>query len=416
MKKKIWIINHYAGNMFLQEGGRHFWFAERLKKNGYEPTILCASTIHNSNTSIDTKDKSVLIDGCGKFPFVFIKTPDYQGNGRKRIMNMYSFYKNIKRFSGEISDILGVPDIIYASSVHPLTLVAGIKIAKRFGIPCICEVRDLWPLGLIEYGIIKDKSLLASLLYKGEKWIYKKADAVIMTVEGCRQYIKDMGWEKEVDINKVHYINNGIVIKDFDENIEDFQIEDEDLIGSGNCNIVYTGSIRKANDLNALVDAAEVLRGKNRPEIKILVFGEGDEREALEKKVREKNLTNIVFKGEVDKKYVASIVSKANVNILHRTTNRTDIYGQSQNKLFDYMAAGKPIFSTYDQPYNLVKEYDCGTSVSDQTPDSIADGIIAIVSDEINYEKYSHNAREGAKDFDFDVLTEKLIRIIEESG
>ena len=47
MKKKVWIINHYATDMYKNKGGRHFWFAENLLKKNYQPIIFCANTYHN---------------------------------------------------------------------------------------------------------------------------------------------------------------------------------------------------------------------------------------------------------------------------------------------------------------------------------------------------------------------------------
>ena len=60
-KKKIWIMNHYATNMYFNEGGRHYWFAENLIKQGYEPTIFCANVRHNTDDIIDVGDEKYFI-------------------------------------------------------------------------------------------------------------------------------------------------------------------------------------------------------------------------------------------------------------------------------------------------------------------------------------------------------------------
>ena len=75
----------------------------------------------------------------------------------------------------------GRPDVIFASSVHPLTLVAGLQLAKHFGVKCVCEVRDLWPESIVVYSnrFTKDNPLI-KLLYRGEKWIYKKAESLCL--------------------------------------------------------------------------------------------------------------------------------------------------------------------------------------------------------------------------------------------
>ena len=162
--KTIWIWNHYATNMFFEKGGRHHWFGRHLVKKGYNVKIFCASTIHNSEEEVDTKGRTYFTDFSDRIEYVFIKTPKYTGNGKARIKNMYAFYKELFPVSKEIAAKDGDPDVILASSVHPLTLIAGIKIAKKMGIPCVCEVRDLWPESLIEVGILGRDSLPAKVL------------------------------------------------------------------------------------------------------------------------------------------------------------------------------------------------------------------------------------------------------------
>ena len=69
----------------------------------------------------------------------------------------------------------------------------------------------------------KEKQYYCKILYQGEKWIYKKADSIIMTWEGGKDYIIDQGWEKEIDLAKVNHISNGVVIDSFDRNSEEIQ-------------------------------------------------------------------------------------------------------------------------------------------------------------------------------------------------
>ena len=203
IKKNVWIMNHYATNMFKNRGGRHYYFAKNLIDRGYDVTIFCASTIHNSYGSIDMGQNKYIIDSVDGIKFVFVKTSNYVGNGKQRIKNMVNFYINLFPVSKVCAKLSGKPDIILASSVHPLTLVAGIKISKKFHIPCICEMRDLWPLTLIEMGAIKPNGLAAKIMYTGEKWIYKKADSLIFTGEGEIEYIKDMKWDNVIDLSKI---------------------------------------------------------------------------------------------------------------------------------------------------------------------------------------------------------------------
>ena len=89
MKSKVWIFNHYATDMFFTRGGRHYWFAKYLIRNGYEPTIFCANTRHNTKNQLVTiergKWKTDKIDGITS---VFVKTTNYLSNGLDRVRNM----------------------------------------------------------------------------------------------------------------------------------------------------------------------------------------------------------------------------------------------------------------------------------------------------------------------------------------
>lgn len=412
-KKRVWIFNHYATNMFFNKAGRHYWFAENLKNSGYDPTIFCANIRHNSEDVIETKNRKYSTKTSEGIPFTFVPTKPYKVNGFKRIKNMIDFYRNLFPVAKKYAKKNGIPDVIIASSVHPLTLVAGIRIAKKFGVPCICEVRDLWPESIVAYGGLKRTSFVAKLLYRGEKWIYKNANSIIMTWEGGKDYIVDQGWYNQIDLEKVNHLSNGVVIKEFDINSEKYQIDDRDLEDKNYINVVYAGSIRSVNNLGMLLDTAKVIQAKGRKDIRLLIYGSGDEKEVLIKRCIEERINNVIFKGRVDKKYVPSILKKAHINILHNSSTSLDKYGQSQNKFFEYLAAGKCIVQTYTTGYSICEKYECGISAPKQNAEEIAKVLISAISNEEKYHIMGRNARSAAHEFDFGRLTEKLIDIIE---
>ena len=418
MKKNIWIINHYATGMLYSKGGRHYWFAKYLKREGYEPVIFSCNTKHGVlERYIDTEDLWVEqyaeeID----VPFVLIKSNLYLGNGLKRILNMIVFYKNVKKVAKEYAKEHGTPNIIYASSVHPLTLVAGIQLAKHFGVKCICEMRDLWPEAIVAYSKkLKKSNIFVKLLYQGEKWIYKKADALIFTQEGGPDYIRDHKWDKEnsgpIDMNKAYHINNGVDLEAFDENLNNFFLEDEDMDNPDTYKVVYTGAIRRINNLGIILDAAKEIENSK---IKFIIFGDGDELETLKKRVVDEKISNVIFKGRVNKQYIPSVVSRSDLNVVHWEMNPLVRVGESYNKAFEYFAAGKPVFYTIRPGYSIVEKYQCGRLTEGFTPKELADGIekMADISDEEKSEM-SINARNTAKIYDFANLTKNLIEIIE---
>lgn len=417
MKKNIWIWNHYATKMFKDHGGRHYGFAKSLVKFGANPTIFCASTIHNSNETIPMDNQRYVLDQTNGIPFVFIKTPEYKGNGKSRILNIIVFYRNLFSVARQYAKQFGKPDVILASSVHPLTLIAGIKISRKFGIPCICEIRDLWPESIVEYGALKRNSTITKLLYLGEKWIYKKATTLIFTMEGGKDYITEKGWNQEnggaIDLNKVHHINNGVDLETFDYNKEYHTLDDEDLNNEDTFKVVYTGSIRKANNVEKMVEAAEYIKLLGYHNIQFLIYGDGTEREELEHYCQSKGLQNIKFKGAVEKNKIPYILSQSNLNIMHFQQNSLKRYGASLNKMFEYFASGKPTVSDCEFAYDLIQKYRCGTVVDKASARQLADIVIQFSKmSKAEYTLYCENARIAAQDYDFHRLTEKLVKVI----
>ena len=412
MKKRIWIINHYAVNMFFDQGGRHLWMATELKKQGYEPIILCADRVHNGKETVPVKEGYTVKQYHG-IPFIFFKTRPYEGNGGSRVANMWDFYHGLMKHYYEISRKIWKPDVILASSVHPLTILAGIRMAKKMRIPCISEVRDLWPESLVAYGSLKKNSPAAKALYAGEKWLYKKSDAVIITFEGGRAYIQDKGWEREIPLSKVHYINNGVDVHEFERHMVDYVWPDSQLT-DGNYHVTYTGSLRRVNDVGILLDAAKIIAERGISDIEFLIYGEGNEREALEARVRDEQISNVYIKGRVEKKYIPYILRQSHINILQNASTILDKYGQSQNKYFEYMAAGRFIIQTYKTGYNVLERENCGILVENQTPEEIANAIIMVYNMPVeDYQRACEKTRALADEFDFAVLTGKLIGIIE---
>lgn len=410
-KKIIWIFNHYIIPPSVEEGHRHSNFAKYLVKKGYNVNLFYSSKLHNRDKNTIEDNSKFKIEDSEQGKYIAIRTRSYNDNGIQRILNILDYFFGLFKTTKEISKLEGVPDIIYASSVHPLTCLAGILIAKRYKVKCIVEIRDLWPESIVAYGLIKATNPLVKFLYLGEKWLYRKADKLVFTMEGGIDYIKEKGWDKEINISKVYHINNGVDLEAFNYNKEHYKFSDVDLDNASILKAVYTGSIRKTNNLQILVDAAMVIHNKGYDKVKIIVYGDGNHREYLEQYTEDNGIDNIIFKGSVDKKYIPFILSKCDLNILDLYKDKLFRFGISPNKLFDYFASGKPTLSI-EYNYDLIKKYQCGITISLSNADEIAKGIIRFCDMDDNQIKLiSENALKAAKDYDFIVLIDKLIEL-----
>lgn len=405
----IWIINHYVIPPNLGGLNRHYFFAKELIKRGHSVKIFTSSVVHNTEVDMMEDDRNKFKQICiDEIPFIYVKSSKYKGNGLDRIKNMLGFAWDIRKIKRYM--INEKPDIIYTSSPDIFTARASEKLAKKYRIPCIVEVRDLWPLSIVEYKKISEKHPVIRLLYQYEKNIYEKANALIFTMPGGKDYIKEKGWEKQVSLDKIFNINNGIdysncasnELEYWDENLEN------DLF-----KVIYAGSIRSVNDIGMLVDVAKNIQDISK-DIKFLIYGDGDQREGLIERCKVENIRNIVFKGRVDKCVIPYICGKADLNIINVKPTKVSNYGVSWNKLFDYMAAGKPILSTLKVKYDILEKYDCGVSLEEQSVTSITNAILMFYNmDSDRYNEMCRNAKEGVKDYYYNVLTDKLEKVIE---
>lgn len=416
--KRIWIINHYASEMYVNEGGRHFWFAKYLKRMGYDPLIICANTFHNRLESIEVGEKKYIVKEKKGINFLFLKTTPSIGNGLDRIKNMIFFYFSLLRRYKDIINSSGKPDLIIASSVHPLTMVAGVQLGKWLKIPCVCEVRDLWPEAIFEFNKLEEKSIAGKILINGEKWIYNNAESIIFTKQGDVDYLKERKWLTShggsIDEKKIHYINNGVDLKEFNKKRSEYKNTIPIIRKHNNCfRVTYCGAIRPINDVIKIAEAAKIL--KDYKDIEFIIYGEGNEKDNVESYIEQHQLSNVQIKGFIEKKYIPAILESSSVNLLnYSNSNYNWKRGNSSNKLFEYMASGKPIISTVKMGYSLIDKYQCGIELKQGDAKELAEAILEIKC--LSQEEYltmSKNAIKAAEDFDFEVLTSKLSNVIE---
>lgn len=412
-RKRVWIINHYA--IPPQYGGlcRHFYFSRYLREQGYDVDIFTASKVHNTTVNFITdKHTDMVVKEFDGVPYTYLRVADYRGNGLSRIRNMLEFPWRVWRCLRKRQPR---PDVIYTSAPSIFGSVAAAWLAKRFRVPLIVEIRDLWPESIVAYKGLSRRNPLIWALYRLEKWLYTRANRLIFTAPGGKDYIRERGWENKVSLDKIFNINNGVDLREFDAYRETEVLEDAVLTDPEVFTVVYCGSIRLVNGVGMLVDCARIVQKSCGQNIQFLCFGEGNERALLEQMAREKHIDNIHFRGHVHKKYIPYIVSHSDLNVILVQPTALGRFGCSWNKLFDYCASGRPILSNCPVKNDLIVLSQAGETVEEATAQKLADAVMRFYRMPAEErEAMGDNARRAARDYDFTVLAQRVRELIDD--
>ena len=179
-------------------------------------------------------------------------------------------------------------------------------------------------------------------------------------------------------------------------------------------NIVYCGSIRPANQVNQICEAAKELYSQGIDNVDFQVYGNGDQLDNLKIYVEENKLPNVHFYGRFKKEQIPGILEHANASLLTYKQVNLMKYGGSQSKLFDYLASGTPIICNAKWGYNLIERYSCGVVTEEQTPDAFVKAIkylLALSQEEIM--QMGKNGRKVAEMYDQPQLVDKLCEVID---
>jgi glycosyltransferase involved in cell wall biosynthesis len=366
--KVIWIVNHYAGSRVHGMEYRHYYLAQQFRRMGLRPIILCAS-FHHLLTKLPEK-KAAEVDGV---PYVWIKTCRYEKNDSRRVINMVEFSARLALRSLRE---LPRPDVVIASSPHPFVAINGHRFARKYHAKFIFEVRDLWPLTILEVGGHSPRHPFVRAMAWAQRLGYERCDHTVSLLGGAQDYMAAHG----LDEGKFVYIPNGIDPQALQKNTESLPAEHgqviQDLKQQGKLIILYSGSHGMVNALENVVEAARLLTEESR--VHFLLVGQGPEKESLQKRAQQADLRNVTFLPPVARSQMPALTQAADLGYLGLRKKDLFRYGVSPNKLFEYMSAGLPILFAIDTIHDEVAEAKCGFSIPPEAPQALADTLCRI--------------------------------------
>lgn len=374
---KIWILNHYASPPDRPGGTRHYDFGRVLAAHGHEITIFASSFSHFSRQEErlgpGERARVEWVDGVR---FVWLRTTRYTRNDLRRVANMLSYAAGVLLIQRRLSR----PDVVVGSSVHLPAVAAAWVIGRTRRVPFVFEVRDLWPQTLIDMGALRERGAAARALRAAERFLYGQARAVITLLPGAQEYIAGRGIAPE----KIAYVPNGAAdpgsagggpacgtAAELIRRIGEWRRSGRMVAG-------YVGSHGPANGVSVLVGAARELRDRGEDGIAVVFVGEGPERAACEQLAREHDLSNVLFWQPVPKRSVAAVLDALDVMLFAVRDVPVFRYGLSSNKLFDYLASGRPVVAACAVAGNPVIESGGGICVPPESPKAVADALIDV--------------------------------------
>jgi glycosyltransferase involved in cell wall biosynthesis len=295
-------------------------------------------------------------------------------------------------------------DVAIASS-GPITIgLPGLVARKIRKKPMIFEVRDLWPEGAIQLGLLKSVTS-QKLAYWFEEQCYKAASAIVALSEGMACSIKE-----RYRLDNIYVIPNASDNHLF-QNIH--YINEIPSWAKDKTIFVYAGSLGLMDNCLQIVNAAAVLKKELRNNVVIVFIGEGAEKRDLEEYVIKEKLEHVKFLGLKPKEEVVSWLKNANAAFLV-FKNVPVLNTSSPNKMFDAFAAGLPIIqTTQGWIKTLINNYNCGITVDPDSPQQMADAIELMTSNKSLRDEKAGNAKKVAKDlFDRDKLAAEMLKII----
>jgi len=400
----VWMINHYANHPSFPGGTRHYELARRLMDQGFDVSIVCSSFHHKTHAPARAFRGACRIEQANGVRYAWVRSRlAYSTNGLGRMLNMAEFAVQAWRLGRtRFHRGLPVPDVIVGSSPDLLTARAALALAKRFGAPFILEIRDLWPESLVEVGGFRASHPLVRVLEVLEKRLYQRAERIISLMPEAWRRVEDVGVSRE----KVVWISNGA-------SASRHAAAAQSAASDEGFRLVYLGAFGRANVLDDLLSAAKLLRA-DCPRVRIALVGDGTEKKRLQERVVAEQITNVVFEKPIPKDDVPELLAGADATVALLEDSPLYRYGISLNKLFDYMAAGKPVLLAGRVAHNYVELAECGITVAPRSPEAIAEGVrvLARMSGEQRASMGSKGREHLRKHHDWDVLAARLADVL----
>lgn len=393
------LLIHQAFAALNEPGGtRHHELARFLVSRGHQVTVIASRVSYLTGDQSGPGGKTDSADGVK-----ILRAYTYNALHKSfvhRVLAFFSFMVSSFWVGLTVRNV----DVVWGTSPPIFQGVTAWALARLKGAKFLFEVRDLWPDFAIAVGVLKNPTLIKLSLWL-EHFLYRHADRMMVNSPGYVEHVKSRGAQR------VELIPNGAdpgMFNPLDDGIQFRSAHqlDEKFV------VLYAGAHGMSNDLEVVLECAGLLA--QTPAIQFVLLGDGKEKPNLQARAAELGLKNILFLPPVSKYEMAAALAGADacLAILKPLEEYKTTY---PNKVFDYMAAGRPVVLAIDGVIRAVVEAaDCGIFAAPGDAQALAQAVLQLETRRAAARRMGLNGRRALEsDFSRAALAEKLAVLFE---
>ncbi|MFY9402188.1 MAG: glycosyltransferase family 4 protein [Candidatus Omnitrophota bacterium] len=360
----IWYISAYDQPKGISS--RTYDFSKELVKRGHKVTMFTNSYCHWTRTEhLDIGEKWRIEDIEG-IRVIWLRTIHYSGNNWGRGLNMLLNAMRIIQVANSL--LKDKPDVIIGPSVPLLTGLVAAIISHIKGVAFVFEVRDVWPIALVYDGGLSKRNPIYYIFRSMEKYLYRKSCRISATMPFIHQHVLESGG----DPKKITWIPNGVDLERYSNFKEYSEEQNRPLI------VMYVGGFGKAHDVITIIKSAKIIKDLENTNFRFILIGSGIKKADCQKYVLLNKLTNVEFWDPVMKSEVPRLQAEADILVASVIASDSFRFGLNLNKLYDYLASGKPVIFSGKAPNDPVLESGAGFSIPPENPREMVEALFKI--------------------------------------
>ena len=362
MSKTVFLISQYITPLEIPGGKNRYLLARQLAAKGMDVYVFSSNYNHMLKENVRDVKGLYMLEDIEGVKFVWVNTYAYQKSDWKRAINIAEFGINSYRSATALAEKGILPDVVVGSVAHAFSVAAAYYASKKLHSRFFIEVGDLWPEVFVESGKMTEKNLIYMSVKKVMFYFFDRAEKIICITNTTKNYFDSIGHgDKTIVLPFGIDVSEGILDK--------VHTKENDIF-----TIIYAGSFQPIYPLDNVVKAAKIIEDSLNSNVRFILLGNGAQKEALEKMVRELGINNVEFEEQIPKTELLRYLKQASAFLI---TEKHGRYG-FPNKIIDYLSVGRPIIYISPARHEILEVGCC--IEAQNNPQDIARAVKEIVS------------------------------------